>query len=83
MGRHKIQPYTPGQTEISRNRTDVVNLNTGNPRNGLHSICIQSKSQPREIVMEKKENFAIQSFWKEALKEDSLLWWIVINSRLA
>ena len=32
--------------------------------------------------MEKKENFAIESFWKEALQADSLLLWIVVNSRL-
>ena len=33
--------------------------------------------------MEKKEYFSIESFWKEALKADSLLWWIVVNSRFA
>ena len=31
--------------------------------------------------MEKKENFAMESFWKEALKADSVLMWIVFNIR--
>lgn len=33
--------------------------------------------------MDKRENFTIESFWKEALQADSLLLWIVINSKLA
>lgn len=37
----------------------------------------------KETIMEKKENLAIESFWKEALKADSLLFWIVVNSDLA
>ena len=34
-----------------------------------------------EAIMEKKENPAILSFWKEAVKADSLLFWIVENSK--
>lgn len=33
--------------------------------------------------MENKEDFTKESFWKEALKADSLLFWIIVNSRLA
>lgn len=33
----------------------------------------------KETTMEKKEYFTIESFWKEALNADSLLWWIVFN----
>ena len=73
----------PGQMEIGVNGTDAVNREPENARNGLQQICIQSKSHPREINMEKKENLAIEFFWKEALKADSLLLWIVVNSDLA
>ena len=62
------------------NHYDVRGTKT---RNGLQQICVQSKSHPRENNMEKKKNFSIESFWKEALKADSLLWWIVVNSDLA
>ena len=82
MGKQKFHSYTPAQT-TSNNRTDVIKGNSENTRNGSQQICTQSKSHPREINMEKKENFAIESFWKEALKADSLLLWIVVNSRLA
>ena len=37
----------------------------------------------KETTMEKKEYFTIESFWEKALKADSLLLWIVVNSRLA
>lgn len=83
MEKQKFHFYTPGQTATSSNHTDVINRNTENTRNGSQQICIQSKSHPREINMEKKDNFAIESFWKEALKADSLLLWIVVNSDLA
>lgn len=33
--------------------------------------------------MEKKEIFTKEAFWEEALKADSILLWIVVNSRLA
>ena len=79
----QIQKFVPGQTEVSSNRTDVIKRNSEKTRNGLQQICIQSKSHPREINMEKKENFTIESFWEKALKADSLLLWIVVNSDLA
>lgn len=83
MGKQKFHSYTPGQTAISSNLIDAIKRNSENTRNGLQQICIQSKSHPREINMEKKENLAIEFFWKEALKADSLLLWIVVNSDLA
>ena len=69
----------PGQMEIGVNGTDAVNREPENARNGLQQICIQSKSHPREINTGKKEPLSKESFWKEALKSDSLLWWITRN----
>ena len=37
----------------------------------------------KETIMEKQEYLTIEAFWKEALKADSLLFWIVVNSDLA
>ena len=82
MVKQKIQSSTPGQT-ANNNCTDVIKGNSEKTQNGFHQIFTQSKSHPRETNMEKKENLAIEFFWKEALKADSLLLWIVVNSRLA
>ena len=82
MGKQRSQSYTPGQTAISVNHTELVNRITEKTRNGLHPICIQSKKHPKEINMEKKEA-SIEVFWKEAMKADSLLLWIVVDSRFA
>lgn len=39
-----------------------------------------SGSGYEEMTMENKKTFTKESFWEEALKSDSILWWIIVNS---
>ena len=71
----------PGQMVIGSNDSDAVRWEPA--ENELHPICAKSKRYLRNTNMDKRENLAIESFWKEALKADSLLLWIVVNSRPA
>lgn len=73
----------PGQMVIGSNDSDAVHWEPENAENELHPICAKSKRYLRNTNMDKRENLAIESFWKEALKADSLLLWIVVNSRPA
>lgn len=79
MGKQRIQSYTPTKTAAGSNPTDAVNGNREHTRNEPHQTCIHSKSPPRERIMEKKEHSTVEDFWKEAVKSDSLLFWIVFN----
>lgn len=73
----------PGQMVIDSNDSDAVRWEPENAGNELHPICTKSKRYLRKTNMDKRENLAIESFWKETLKADSLLLWIVVNIRPA
>lgn len=83
MRKQQLLSYTPEQAATSSNPTNLSNCDKGNVRNGMHQTNTHSKFHPKETIMEKKENLAIESFWEKALKADSLLLWIVVNSDLA